>query len=213
MISSMELSQREELFEFYEGFDSPILNITLNLEVKNILPRLKEKEISFFQYFVYALCKSISEVDNFNYRFDGSKIYKTKRLIPSYTVLRETGLFNFCTFLYEQNWENFLKKSLEAKNIAEKSKKLCHDDMTHKDYVFITCLPWLNFTSVQHPVGRFKDSTIPSFAIGKYKVSPCSIEGEKVIIPLSVQAHHGLVDGVHISQLVEKLKINLVKIP
>jgi chloramphenicol O-acetyltransferase type A len=202
------LDQRKELFDFYQGFDSPILNITLDLEIQNIIPLLKEAKISFFQHFVYALCKSVLEIEHFNLRYDGKKIYKTKSLVPSYTVLRESGNFNFCTFEYTSDWSNFLERSMTAKSVAEQSEGLCHDDMEHKNYIFITCLPWFQFSSIQHPVGRFKDSTIPSFALGKFTITDSVMK-----MPLSVQVHHGLVDGVHIAQFVENLKTNLQLLP
>lgn len=197
-------TQRKELFNFYQEFDSPILNITVDFKFKNVLTALKSNKISFFQYMVFNICKTCLEEENFSTRFDGKNIYKIKRLVPSYTVLRKTGNFNFCTFDYSSVWSEFLSTSLGAKQKAEEANHLILDDHTHRDYIFITCLPWFNFTSIQHPVGQFKDSTIPSFAIGQYR-----IDDDEVSIPLSIQVHHGLVDGIHISQFLEKLKFNI----
>ena len=199
--------EREEMFHFFQGFDSPLLNITERLTIRNIKPELIEKNVSLFQYFVFCICKTLQEVENFNLRYDGNKIYKIQRLVPSYTVMRSNGIFNFCTFEFENNYKEFLAVSLKAKDIAEKSKSLIKDDLTHKDYVYMTCLPWTDFTSIQHPVGRFNDVTIPSIAFGKI-----SVTNESLTFPISVQAHHGLVDGIHIAQFNTQLQQNLENI-
>ncbi len=196
--------QREELFHFYQGFDSPLLNLTVDFEMPNILNKLKERNIPFFQYIVYCLCKTSQDLVNFRLRFDGEKIYEVKRIIPSYTVLRESQNFNFCTFEYCSNINQFLIASAAAKWKADNSSVLIHDDMSHRDYIFMTCLPWYKFSSIQHPVGRFKDSTIPSFAIGKYSKTDKFIN-----FPMSIQVHHGLVDGVHIAAFLDLFLKNI----
>lgn len=208
------MESRKELFEFYDQFDSPILNITVEIKISNIIPDLKKRGISFFQLCVYALCCSTNENENFKLRFDGEKIYKTQRIIPSYTVLREGGDFNFCTFEFDLNWNVFLTRSLEAKKKSETSKVLLKDDISHQDYIFMTCLPWFKFSSIQHPVGSFKKSTIPSFAIGQFSFCGSSgglgDEPQELSFPLSIQVHHGLVDGLHIAQFIKSFEKNLV---
>jgi chloramphenicol O-acetyltransferase type A len=197
-------TERQELFDFYQGFESPILNITSKIECKNFKSILKEKNISLFQYLIFNLCKTVMDVESFQYRYDGKAVYKINQLIPSYTVMRKTGNFNFCTFKYNSNLDDFLKTSLSAKEVAEQATHLLMDDLSHRDYIFMTCLPWFQFSSIQHPIGRFKDSTIPSFAFGKIEV-----KGALMSFPLSIQVHHGLVDGVHIHEFMNVFKSNL----
>jgi chloramphenicol O-acetyltransferase type A len=67
---------------------------------------------------------------------------------------------------------------------------------------FIT---WLDFTSIQHPVGRFKSNDIPSLAWGKIS----ELGNGKISLPFSVQAHHGFVDGYHVHLLSEQIKRSL----
>jgi chloramphenicol O-acetyltransferase type A len=203
----MVSKEREELFHFYQGFDSPVLNITSTIECRNFKRILKENNISLFQYLVYNVCKTTMEIDNFQYRYNGKSIYKIEQLIPSYTVMRKSGIFNFCTFKYTSRFNDFLNVSLEAKKKAESATALSMDDVTHQDYIFLTCLPWFNFSSIQHPVGKFKDSSIPSFAIGKIEES-----GTSMSFSLSIQVHHGLVDGIHIGEFLSKFKKHLESI-
>ena len=73
-----------------------------------------------------------------------------------------------------------------------------------KDQVFVTCMPWLDFTSIQHPMVSLATPDIPSLAWGKFRDGP-----EGLQLPFSVQAHHGFVDGYHIHLLARRIAAEL----
>jgi len=70
-----------------------------------------------------------------------------------------------------------------------------------KDQVFVTCIPWLDFTAIQHPTAVLAQPDIPSLAWGRFRDGP----GGTLTLPFSVQAHHGFVDGFHIYQLGQQI--------
>lgn len=57
------------------------------------------------------------------------------------------------------------------------------------------------FTYLNKETNLFKDNAIPLFDWGKYYE-----KGGKVLNPISVQAHHSFVDGLHIGRFVEQLQ-------
>lgn len=62
-------------------------------------------------------------------------------------------------------------------------------------------MPWVTYTHISHTNSGKKDNATPLFDWGKYYE-----KDGKVLIPISVQAHHSFVDGLHIGQFVEKLQ-------
>ncbi|MBU1872127.1 chloramphenicol acetyltransferase, partial [bacterium] len=58
--------------------------------------------------------------------------------------------------------------------------------------VYITCIPWISFTGVMHPINLHPVDSVPRLAWGKYV-----IEKESVKLPYSLQCHHALADGYH----------------
>lgn len=190
---------------FFEGFENPLLNVTLQLEVPDFIPACKERGIPVSQYFFFHLSSAIHEVENFRYRLRNGKVHVLENMMLSNTVLTSEKFINFTLFEFHPKEGEFLKRSLLAKRFAENSRELCNTgpNISKEDLnriCFFTSLPWVNFTSIQHPVYRFKSNDIPSFAWGKF----IQKKG-KVLVSLSVQAHHGLVDGLHIGQLSETL--------
>ncbi len=55
-----------------------------------------------------------------------------------------------------------------------------------------------------HPIALDRDDSIPRIAWGKYFK-----DGEKTLLPFSIQANHALMDGVHAGRYVERLQRDL----
>lgn len=198
--------KRRDRFELFDNMENPLLNLTFNLEVPDFRPFCKEHNLPVFHFFLYVLFKSLMKVDNFRYRIYQGQVIKIDRLIPSYTVMNEDQVLNFTRFEHSSDLRTFIARSLLAREESTKSQKLLHtagefSEREIRDYVFITSIPWLDFTSIQHPVAKFKSADIPSIAWGRFK----TLENGKMSMPFSVQAHHGFVDGFHIHQLAETI--------
>lgn len=201
--------KRKDRFEFFNSFENPLLNLTFKLETEDFLTHCKSHHLPPFHFFLFHLFEALKDSDNFLYRIYQGQVMKVEHLIPSYTVMAEDNLFNYTRFEYSPDINEFIRRSLQAKAEAEKSKPLINtgvelDERTLRNYVFITCIPWLDFTSIQHPVFKYKSADIPSIAWGKF-----TRQENKILIPFSLQAHHGFVDAFHMHQLAESLKARI----
>ena len=68
--------------------------------------------------------------------------------------------------------------------------------------LFITCLPWIHYTALVQPTG---DDSNPRISWGKYE---CDARGRQML-PVTLLAHHGLVDGVNLGQFYAELQKEL----
>lgn len=198
--------ERKEYFEFFSNFQSPFLNLTWEMELDDFSHECKKRNISRFQWLIYNLCRSLLTIDAFMWRLDsqGNPV-RIANLAPSYTVLNNQKNFNFTSFNYDPHWPIFLESSLKSKAEAEGAMKLLKDESGRIDYIFITTIPWMRFSSIQHPIFDSKRVHIPSFAFGAFKQSDGRIN-----FPFSVQAHHGFVDGYHLHLLDVEMRKNLL---
>lgn len=193
--------QRRDRWEFYQGFSSPSLNITVRFACADFVAPCKRTGTPVFHFFLHKLCRAVLATPAFRLRWNGREVVEERGLHPSYTVNAPDGQLNFAVFEFADDWDLFLKRSLEAKRTAEAAPRLQIDAPGVYDYLFCTCMPWFDFTSIQHPADAGHNHTIPSFAIGKIQAKDGGLE-----LPLSVQVHHGLVDGVHIREFLERLQ-------
>ena len=60
---------------------------------------------------------------------------------------------------------------------------------------------WVTFTHISHTNSGKKDNATPLFDWGKYYE-----KNGRIMIPISVQAHHSFVDGIHVGQFVNGLQ-------
>jgi chloramphenicol O-acetyltransferase type A len=197
---------RRDRFDLFDSFESPLLNITFNLEVPEFRRFCKEQGHPPFHFFLYVLFQSLMKIENFRYRIYKDEVIMIDRLIPSYTVMNQNDVLNFTRFEHSEDLGTFIQRSLKAREESTTSDKLLHSateftEREIKDYVFITSIPWLDFTSIQHPVKKLSSVDIPSIAWGRFREEK---EG-KIVMPFSVQVHHGFVDGFHIHQLAQEI--------
>ena len=108
--------------------------------------------------------------------------------------MAEDDIFSFCTSKYSADFHIFLQKAQsEAEKV--KVKPVIEDEPGRDDLVYITCIPWVSFTSISHPMHFHPVDSIPRIAWRKYFK-----DNGKLMLPFSVQVHHALMDGVHIGR-------------
>ena len=76
---------------------------------------------------------------------------------------------------------------------------LVEDGEDGESLFFVSCVPWLSYTSMIQPVPVPADSN-PRITWGKY-----FRQGEQTLMPVTLLAHHALVDGIHIARFYEAL--------
>ena len=72
------------------------------------------------------------------------------------------------------------------------------------DFVFISALPWIAFTGVDHTLSLKKDDGVPRVTWGKITQTTM---GE--VLPFNVQVNHMFVDGLHVGQFFAALEANI----
>ncbi len=68
----------------------------------------------------------------------------------------------------------------------------------------MTAIPWISFTGFMHPLPTLPADSIPRLAWGRFSDS-----AEGITMPLSVQGHHALIDGLHVGRYYETVQAYL----
>ena len=72
----------------------------------------------------------------------------------------------------------------------------------HPNAIHYSAVPWLSFTDMKHPTNMRSGDSVPKISTGKYFRN-----GERLMMPVSVTCHYGLMDGYHVAQFIEKLHL------
>ncbi|HWR38280.1 MAG TPA: chloramphenicol acetyltransferase [Patescibacteria group bacterium] len=182
---------RQNHFRFFSGFDYPQFSICANVDITVFKHFLHHSHQSFFQSMLYLVSRTANVIPEFRYRIREDQVVIHDKIDLSFTFLAVDDIFNFCTAPYTENFSEFASGLTTAKELTH-SRELLDTGPDRDDLLYITSLPWISFTSVMHPIHMHPTDSIPRISWGKY-----SQNGERVSLPLSIQAHHGLMDGIH----------------
>jgi len=120
---------------------------------------------------------------------------------PSFTVYTEVAdVFSFCTVNYTKHAGAFIKNAVEISEEMRLNPSL-EDEPGRDDYLFLSAIPWVSFTSIQHAIPLNPSDSVPRISWGKFFKA-----NDKVFMPLAVQAHHAVVDGRHTGQFFERIQ-------
>lgn len=176
----------------------PAFCVTFEVDVTNFLEKTKKNNLSFTLSMVYAVCKCANEIEAFRYRFLDGKVVLFDKIDTAFTYLnKDTELFKVVNVPMADTLEEYVKT---ATKIANEQKEYFTGPLQN-DVFQCSPMPWINFTHISHTNSGKKDNATPLFDWGKY------IEkGGKIVMPVSVQAHHSFVDGIHVGRFAEKLQ-------
>jgi chloramphenicol O-acetyltransferase type A len=189
---------RREHFKVFSAFDHPHFNMCANVDLTAFYPYAKERGISFNVATVYIIARAANAVPEFRYRIRAGEVVEHEVVHPSTTILTNEDLFSFCTLDYTADFFLFAARAKEK--IAHTKEHLSLEDKPGRDdLLFMTAIPWVSFTSFMHPMHLKPADSIPRFAWGKLFEA-----GKHLKMPLSVQGHHAIMDGIHMGRFYEK---------
>ncbi|MBO4726018.1 MAG: hypothetical protein J5598_00265 [Clostridia bacterium] len=196
MIKEIVNFERRELFNIYNGADNPFLSITTKIDVTNIV-RYCQVHKNFYATMGYLLTRAVNKVDALKYRAQGEKIYFCDRIKSNYTQKIDDNTIGFFDLPDIEQYHDYLNE-YQARNHKLINEK-CNIKTEGIDCVWFSCIPWFEFTGIITPFR--KSVSIPQFIWDKF-----TEENGKYTIHLMIMAHHGFVDGWHVSKLLECFK-------
>jgi len=190
----LETWARREHFEVYRRFDQPHFAMCANVDLTLFYPAIKEGGHSFTIAFIYVLSRMANAIPEFRQRIRNGGVVEHGVVHPSTTILTAGDIFSFCTIEYAGDFSVFALRAAEKIAHVKKHPSI-KDEPGRDDLLFMTAIPWVSFTSFMHPLPTRPADSVPRFAWGKRFQ-----ESGKLKMPLGVQGHHALMDGVHMGR-------------
>ena len=192
---------RRDVFEFFRGFDKPYFNLCARLDVTRLLALLRGRpDVSVSLAYHYFALRVANEIEPFRYRLKEGKVLVYDVIHGGTTVLLPNETFTLAYFNYDEDFGKFIGeaqravKQLQSGDGAFKPSE--RDDMIH-----FTVLPWVSFTSFSHARNWKREDSVPKIAFGKF-----TRENDGFLLPISVEVHHALMDGLHVGRYLARLE-------
>lgn len=199
----MQTWSRRDHFQLFNTFNHPHFSMCVNVDVTAFYPFVKRNGYSFTVSMVYVIARASNAIPEFRYRIRGDQVVEHEMVNPSFTILIDKDLFSFCALAYVEDFSEFAGRA--AKNISDvKAQVDLELDPENDDVLYMTSIPWVSFTSFTHPMQLHPADSVPRFAWGKYFE-----ESDTLKMPLSVQGHHAIMDGIHMGRFYETVQAYL----
>ena len=192
---------RRDLFEFFIGYTNPYFNVCTRVEVTKLVALVHDRpggRISLALH--YFALRVANEIEPFRYRLKDEKVFVYDVVNGGTTVLLPNESFAYAYFDYQRDFEKFLSDMGKAVDDVRTGSGPLKPTM-RDDVIYHTTLPWISFTSFAHARTKGRGDSIPRIVFGKF-----TKENERIMLPISVEVHHALMDGLHVGRYLSRLE-------
>ncbi len=197
----LESWNRSRHFYFFRGYDNPYFNLCAEVDITTLRRLSREPSgPSISMALFYASLKAANSVEAFRYRIRDQRVWIHDVIHAGSTVLREDESFGFGYFPFVEDFGEFSERGrgeVERVKVTTDLDPHGGDD----DLIHYSVIPWVRFTSFSHARRWNTDEAIPKLVFGKY----FETDG-RWLLPVSVEVHHALMDGLHVGHFFERFQ-------
>ncbi len=194
---------RKSHYDFFRSLANPHIHITSNVNVTHLVARLKARGVAIFNAVLFCIMQAVNDIPELRMRFRNDRVIEHDIVHASTTVPIDNQRFAFCGIRFVADWTEFNDRCWQAVEQAKHQTVLTEHIEESDQWIFLSCLPWMSFSALNNP-NDGTDDCIPRISWGKY-----TPQGSDWVMPVALQVHHALVDGVHIGKFYELLADNL----
>ncbi len=193
---------RRAAFEHFRDLAQPYYSVCVPLAAPALSERARARGVTAWLAYHHAALVAVNAESAFRQRIAGARVQEWDCIHASTTLLRADETFGFVTLAFDPDLARFARAARpRVDRVRQASGDLfagdepCADDAAT---VHMTTLPWLAFTSFNH--ARSAGDCVPKIAFGRMT------QGR---LPVAVDVHHALVDGLHVGRFIERLQAEL----
>lgn len=192
---------RRELFEFFIGYTNPYFNVCARVDVTKLVALVRNRpDVRISLALHYFALRVANEIEPFRYRLKDDNVFVYDVVNGGTTVLLPNESFAYAYFDYRPDFDKFVSEAGKAVDIVRTGSGPLKPTM-RDDVIYFTTLPWISFTSFAHARTKGRGDSVPRIVFGKF-----TKENERLMLPVSVEAHHALMDGLHVGRFLNRLE-------
>lgn len=190
---------RRAAFEHFRRLGQPFFSLCARVDVSGLDARVASLPgATRFLAYHHAALSAINSIDAFRMRLDGEGVRLHERVDGSTTLLRDDDTVAFADLPFDPDFGRFVASALPA--IAAARAAPFALGKSTEAAVYMTTIPWLDFTQFTHALPADPADSVPRLAFGKI------VNGSMAV---AVEVHHALVDGLHVGRFYAAMEATL----
>lgn len=200
--------KRRQHFDLFRGFETPFFSVCVDVDASAVWEMCRGAgSPSFYLASLFLSLRAANETEAFRMRIRNDRVWIHDSIRASATVLRDDETFGFAIFPPAPSFAAFNSHAAGEMAAAKKPVPLTIPRPGEDDLVYHSSLPWMRFTSFTNALNGGKDS-VPRIVFGK-----CELRDGRWLMPVAVEVHHALVDGLDVARFLERFQRGLSDSP
>jgi chloramphenicol O-acetyltransferase type A len=196
--------KRRDHYLWFRKYERPFFSVTAEVDVTSAWNTShKPGAASFFLTSVFLMLNAANDVEAFRLRLRPRGVWRHDRVAVGPTIMRQDETFGFVRLDPADTLHQFAARGGAAIAEAAARRGLTPPKKAGDDIVFHSVLPWIRFTSFMNALPGRGDS-IPRIVFGQ-----CVRERSRMKMPVAVEVHHALADGLDVARFYERFAANL----
>jgi chloramphenicol O-acetyltransferase type A len=193
---------RRAAFEHFRRLGQPFFSVCARVDVTALAARVARMPgATLFLAYHHAALRAANAVEAFRYRLDAQRVRVFERIDGSTTVLCDDDTIGFANLPYDTDFGRFVERALPRLAAAKRAGFRFEPADEGSAQIHMTTIPWLDFTSFTHARSLDGDDSVPKLAFGRI-----SSDGGRRLMPVAVEVHHALMDGLHVGRFYVELE-------
>ena len=194
---------RRTHFDFFRQFDEPFFGLTVRVDATEAYQYCKATGQSFFLYYLHQCLVAVNATAAFRYRVEGERVRVYEHIHASATIERADGTFDFSYIPFATDFTTFLRGA-QAEIARIQSTTGLHVGVAGPDVIHFSAVPWLDFTALSHARNFKYPDSAPKISVGTL-----TERDGRLRMPVSIHAHHALLDGREVGEFVRAFETGL----
>jgi chloramphenicol O-acetyltransferase type A len=199
----LEQWKRREHYHLFRRMPNPWFSVCMDVDVSRLWEESRGPDgPSFFLGALFLAMRAANETEAFRLRLREEGVWVHDSVDASTTILRPDETFVFAQFPSVDDFSVYQEHGLrEVERV--RGTGILDGQVSRDDLIYHSTVPWIRFTSFTNPFGTSDDS-IPRVVFGK-----CFQAARGWHMPVAVEVHHALVDGLDVARFVERFQARL----
>ncbi|MBR1779435.1 MAG: chloramphenicol acetyltransferase [Clostridia bacterium] len=194
---------RSEHYTWFTKHNRCKINMTMQLDVTNLIKTIKQNKLRCYPVFAYITSKILNRHDEFKMNYDKNGNLGVYDVIhPRYPIFHDSDKrISILWTDYSEDFRTFYGHFISDVNEYGENRSMSAKGEFPHNCFDVSCLPWSSFTSFDCPPTTDTVWLPPFIMVGKFFKN-----GEKFLLPVSLSVHHAACDGYHVSKFFEQFQ-------
>ena len=187
----------------FRRYEQPFLSVSVDVDVTSLWTHCRRPHAPPFSLTsLFLMLRAANGTDALRLRIRPRGVWLHDRVAVGTTILRPDHTFGFARVEQHATLRRFIELGESAIVGGKRRKMLAPQRAGEDDVIYHSTLPWIRFTAFTNALRR--GDSIPRIVFGK-----CSREGRVTRMPLAIEVHHALVDGLDVARFLERFEDEL----